>query len=67
MHLSCHHVQNNLRTGTGGSCGFGPTGVTGYLDGAIASLSANLSIVASAPEKDCGSCVQFTCIDPVGQ
>ena len=66
MHLCCHHVQNNLRTGTGGSCGFGPTGVTGYPDGAIASLNANLTTIATAPEKDCGSCVQFTCIDPVG-
>ena len=60
-----HGLQNNLQTGTGGSCGFGPTGVTGYPDGAIASVNGTLTIVKGAPEKGCGACVQFTCVDAV--
>ena len=60
-----HGLQNNLQTGTGGSCGFGPTGVTGYPDGAIASVNGNLTIVKGAPEKGCGACIQLTCVDAV--
>jgi len=58
-------LQNNLRTGSGGSCGFGPTGVTGYPDGAIASLNGNLTIISGAAEKGCGACIQLTCVDAV--
>ncbi len=58
-------MQNNLRTGSGGSCGFGPTGVTGYPDGAIASVNGSIPILSTAAEKGCGACIQFTCIDAV--
>ena len=59
------NLQNNLRTGTGGSCGFGPTGITGYPDGAIASVNGSLAIISTEAEKGCGACIQFTCIDAV--
>ena len=61
----CVHLQNNLRTGTGGSCGFGPTGITGYPDGAIASVNGSIAIIGTEAEKGCGACIQFTCIDAV--
>ena len=38
------------------------TGVTGFPD---ASVNDNLTIVNGAPEKGCGACIQFTCVDAV--